>query len=103
MGWAKVDACLSVISTVRVRYAYANNFSSDSVVEALQKPGQFPVRIETDRLSPDDEINRAVDLYEQGLRGSCTGYKYFNSAPGSPGECAIYGPAGQFIQFHNSW
>lgn len=103
MGWAKIDACLSVISTVRVRYAYNNSFASDSVVEALTRPGQFPVRIETDRPSPDPELNQAVEQYEQGLRGSCTGFKYFNSVPGYPGECVIYGPAGQFIQFHNSW
>lgn len=102
MAWAKVDACLSIISTVRVRYAYGTG-ASDTVYEALTRPGQFNVRIETDRPSPDDELNQTVELYEQGMRGSCTGFRYFNSSPGAPGDCVIYGPLGQFVQFHHSW
>lgn len=103
MGWSKVDACLSVISTVRVRSAYGGNNYTGSLIENLMRPGQFNVRIETDQPSPDADLNYAVELYEQGARGSCTGYLYFNSSPSGPGACVIYGAANQFIQFHNSW
>ncbi len=103
MAEAKVDACLSVISTVRMRYAYPNNFAGSDLLSTLLAPGQFQVTIYTDRPGPDPDLNWAVEQYQHGLRGSCNGYLYFNSIPGGPAECTIRASNGQFLQFHNSW
>lgn len=103
MGAAKIDACLSVISTVRVRYAYANNFAGDDLLSTLFAPGQFNVPMYTDRPGPDPDLMWAVEQYAAGMRGSCTGFRYFNSIPGGPAQCTIYASNGQFLQFHNSW
>lgn len=103
MAEAKVDACLSVISTVRMRYAYPNHFAGSDLLSTLLAPGQFQVAIYTDRPGPDPDLNWAVEQYQHGLRGSCNGYLYFNSIPGGPAECTIRAGNGQFLQFHNSW
>jgi hypothetical protein len=102
MGWSKVDACLSVISTVRARYAYTNGFYTSSVLETITAPGQFNVRIETDQPGPSAELNEAVQLYADGVRGSCSGYLYFTGQPRSD-ACVIYGYGNQALYFFNSW
>lgn len=102
MGWSKVDACLSVISTVRARYAYENRFYTSSVLETIIAPGQFNVRIETDQPGPDPDLNQAVELYAGGMRGSCNGYLYFTGQPQSD-ACVIYGYGSQALYFFNSW
>lgn len=103
MAEAKVDACLSVISTVRMRYAYPNNFAGSDLLSTLLAPGQFQVTIYTDRPGPDPDLNWAVEQYQHGMRGSCNGFLYFNSIPGGPAQCTIRASNGQFLQFHNSW
>jgi hypothetical protein len=45
----------------------------------------------------------AVEQYQAGARGSCNGYPYFDSVPGGPSSCVIYGPGGQFEEFHTGW
>jgi hypothetical protein len=102
MGWSRVDACLSVISTVRARYAYNNRFYTSSVLETITAPGQFNVRIETDQPGPSAELNQAVELYAGGMRGSCSGYLFFTGQPRSD-ACVIYGYGDQALYFFNSW
>jgi hypothetical protein len=99
----RVDACLSVLSTVRQRYAYPSAFNESSVAEVLAHPGQFNVTIHTDRPAPDPAMMQAVLAYESGARGSCTGYLYFNSTPGGPSLCVIRSADGSYIEFHNGW
>jgi hypothetical protein len=99
MTGVKVDACLSVISTVRARYAYTGNYPD--LMSAVMAPGQFNVTIHTDQPGPDADLNWAVDQYQTGARGSCNGYPYFNSIPGGPAECTLRSGNGQFLQFHN--
>lgn len=103
MQEVKVDACLSVISTVRARYAYYNAFGETTVLETLMRPGQFNISIRTDIPSPDPDLNWTVELYVAGARGACTGYLYFNSVPGGPSECVIRASNGQWVEFHNGW
>jgi hypothetical protein len=100
---AKVDACLSVISTVRARYAYYNEFPETDVIGTLMRPGQFLITIHTDRPGPDPDLNWTVEMYAAGMRGSCTGFLYFNSAPGGPVLCTIRAGNGSFMEFHNGW
>ncbi len=102
MAERKVDACLSVISTVRARYAYSNGFPETDVLGTLRRPGQFNVTIYTDRPGPDPDLNWAVEQYQAGARGSCSGYLYFDSVPGGPSLCQIYSSGG-WIEFHNGW
>ncbi len=103
MAEQKVNACLSVISTVRARYAYYNAFSTTNVVDTLRAPGQFNVRIETGSPSPDPDLNWTVEQYQAGMRGTCNGYLYFNSLPDGPVLCTITSSTGEFMHFHNSW
>ncbi len=95
------DACLSTISTVRLRYIRANASAPASIVDILRAPGQFNVRIETDRPSPSQAMNDAVEQYQAGMRGSCNGYYFFDSAPPQAGACVIYGYANQSMRFYN--
>ena len=101
MGENKVDACLSIISTVRVRYAVSTRFTTTTMLEVLTKPFAFSVPIDALQPSPDAEINDTVALYQRGIRGSCTGYLYFDSVERGPHDCVIYGPDGQFIEFYS--
>ena len=101
MTGVKVDACLSVISTVRARYAYANNFNYSDLLSVIMAPGQFNVTVYTDQPGPDPDLNWAVDQYQTGARGTCNGYLYFNSIPGALAECTLRSSNGQFLQFHN--
>ncbi len=103
MQEVKIDACWSVISTVRARYAYSNGFTETDVIGTLSRPGQFSITFYTDRPGPDDELNWAVDQYRAGARGSCNGYLYFDSAPGGPSLCVIRAANGQWVEFHNGW
>lgn len=100
MGAARTDACLSVISTVRARYVYGSGLGDD-VLSVLQWPNQFNIEIRTDAPYPD--LISVVEQYQNGARGSCNGYFYFDSVPGGPSLCVIYGDANQFIEFHNGW
>jgi hypothetical protein len=102
MAGSKVDACLSVISTVRARYMYANSFYETDVLSTLTRPGQFNVEIHTDRPAPDADLVWAVEQYEAGARGSCNAFLYFDSDPGGPSLCQIYSANG-WIEFHNGW
>ncbi|GAB4477668.1 MAG: hypothetical protein Kow00124_21110 [Anaerolineae bacterium] len=102
MAERKIDACLSVISTVRARYAYSNGFPETDVLGTLRRPGQFNVTVYTDRPGPDPDLNWAVEQYQAGARGSCNGYLYFDSVPGGPSLCQIYSSGG-WIEFHNGW
>jgi hypothetical protein len=100
MGSVKYDACLSVISTVRARYVYGSGLGSD-VLSVLQWPNQFNIPINKD--SPNSVFIGTVEEYQNGARGSCNGYFYFDSVPGSPSLCVIYGASNQFLDFHNGW
>lgn len=100
MGVTRVDACLSVISTVRARYAYSNRYSATNVLETITAPGQFNVRIETDRPVPDAEMVSAVEDYQRGARGSCSGYLHFDSASPRANDCVIYGYGGTWLRFY---
>jgi len=100
MGAARRDACLSVISTVRARYIYGSGLGYD-VLSVLQWPGQFNIPINT--ASPHPDMYPIVQQYQNGARGSCNGYLYFDSVPGEPALCVIRGAAEQFIEFHNGW
>lgn len=100
MGAARNDACLSVISTVRARYVYGSGLGDD-VLSVLQWPNQFNIEVRTDAPHPD--LISVVEQYQNGARGSCNGYFYFDSVPGGPSLCIIYGDANQFIEFHNGW
>lgn len=99
----RVDACWSVISTVRARYAYSNSFPETDVMGTLLRPGQFNITVHTDRPGPDEDLNWAVLQYQTGARGSCNGYLYFDSVPGGPSLCVIRASNGQWIEFHNGW
>jgi hypothetical protein len=100
MGAARNDGCLSVISTVRARYVYGSGMGDD-VLSVLQWPNQFNIEVRTG--SPHPDLISVVEQYQNGARGSCNGYFYFDSVPGGPSLCIIYGAANQFIEFHNGW
>jgi hypothetical protein len=100
MGSVKYDACLSVISTVRARYVYGTGLGSD-VMSVLQWPNQFNIPIKTD--APNAVFIGTVEEYQNGARGSCNGYFYFDSVPGGPSLCVIFGASNQFLDFHNGW
>jgi hypothetical protein len=101
MGEVKIDACLSVISTVHARYAQPNGFDELNLIDALLRPGQFHISIETGRPAPDSSLYDTVEQYQAGSRGSCDGYLYFDSVPGGPSLCVINASNGQFLDFHN--
>jgi hypothetical protein len=103
MQEVRVDACLSVISTVRARYAYSNGFPETDVVGTLLRPGQFNIEFDTGQPAPDPELYWIVEQYQYGLRGSCNGYLYFDSVPGGPSLCVIRSGNNQFMEFHNGW
>lgn len=104
MGSVKIDACYSVISTIRARYAYESSpFPERDVIGTLLRPNQFYGTWYTDRPGPDPDLNWAVEQYRLGARGSCNGYYFFDSVPGGPSLCVIYGAGGQFMEFHNGW
>lgn len=103
MGEVKIDACLSVISTVHARYSQPNNYDELNLIDALLRPGQFNVTIETGRPAPDTSLYDTVGQYQSGSRGSCDGYLYFDSVPGGPSLCVINASNGQFLDFHNGW
>lgn len=103
MGNVKLDGCLSVISTVRARYAYPNGFAETDVIGTLSSPGQFNIEFSTTEPAPDPDLLWAVEQYQVGLRGSCNGYLYFDSVPGGPSLCVIQSSNGQWIEFHNGW
>jgi hypothetical protein len=100
MGAARVDGCLSVISTVRARYVYGSGLGHD-VLSVLQWPGQFNIQIDTS--NPHSDMYPIVEQYQDGARGSCNGYLYFDSVSGGPSLCVIYGSGTQFLEFHNGW
>jgi hypothetical protein len=97
------DACLSVISTVRARYAYNSGFKETDVVSTLLREDQFPIEFYTDRPAPIADFYNLVELYQYGARGSCNGYLYYDSVPGGPSLCVLTASNGQFIEFHNGW
>lgn len=104
MREARIDACLSVISTVRRRYAYDDDpYHEDTISETLLRENQFPIDFELARPAPDDQLMNAVDEYQWGARGSCTGYLYYDSVPGGPSLCVIRAANNQFVEFHNGW
>jgi hypothetical protein len=105
MGNVKIDACLSVISTVRARYAYSNSpFRERDIISTLEKPGQFTgVKWDVNRPASDPDLLWAVNQYQVGMRGSCNGYLYFDSISGGPSLCVIRSSNGQFMEFHNGW
>ena len=103
MGEVRVDACWSVISTVRARYAYGNSFGDEDVIDALIREGQFNFDFDPSQPAPDAELVWAVEQYQQGARGSCNGFLYFDSVPGGPVLCTIRSSNGQFLDFHNGW
>lgn len=104
MREARYDACLSVISTVRRRYAYEDDpYHEETIEETLLRENQFPIDFELDRPAPDAELRQAVDQYQWGARGTCTGYLYYDSVPGGPSLCVIRSAGGQFVEFHNGW
>jgi hypothetical protein len=103
MGGARIDACWSVLSTVRERYAYPNEFEEIDVAGTLMRPGQFPIEIHFDYAAPDEELYRAVIQYQLGARGSCNGYLFYDSLSGGPSECVIRSSNGSWIEFHNGW
>lgn len=104
MGDVRTDACLSVISTVRARYAYNSGFGTSDVISTILAEGQFTgVKIDTARPAPDADLLWMVEVYASGARGSCTGYFYFDSVSGGPSLCVIRSSNGQFIEFHNGW
>lgn len=103
MAERRVDACLSVVSTVRQRYAYANEFDETDIAGTLARPRQFPVEIHFDYPAPDQELYWAVTQYQYGARGSCNGYLYYDSVPGGPSLCVVRASNGQWEEFHNGW
>jgi hypothetical protein len=104
MGDVRTDACLSVISTVRARYAYNSGFGTSDVISTILAKGQFTgVKIDTAQPAPDPELLWMVEIYASGARGSCTGYFYFDSISGGPSLCVIRSSNGQFVEFHNGW
>lgn len=102
MGAVRNDACLSVISTVRARYAYNSGFRETDVISTLLGEGQFSFTFDPGQPAPDPSLRDLVIAYQYGARGSCTGYLYFDSIPGGPSLCVLSG-GGQFIEFHNGW
>jgi len=103
MGDVLADACLSVISTVRARYAYSSGFGTSDVISTILAEGQFTgVEIDTNQPA-SSELYWLAEIYANGARGSCTGYFYFDSVPGGPSLCVIRSSNGQFIEFHNGW
>ncbi|MBN1311825.1 MAG: hypothetical protein JXB30_10420 [Anaerolineae bacterium] len=103
MGDVVADACLSVISTVRARYAYNSGFGTNDVISTILAEGQF-TGVEIDTSQPaSSELYWLAEIYANGARGSCTGYFYFDSVPGGPSLCVIRSSNGQFIEFHNGW
>lgn len=103
MAEQRIDACWSVISTVRQRYAYTNAYHEESIVDTLERENQFPITFHTDRPAPDEELQNAVRQYQYGARGSCTGYLYYDSVPGGPSLCVITSSNGSFVEFHQGW
>lgn len=104
MREARIDACLSVISTVRRRYAYEDDpYHEDTIAETLLRENQFPIDFELDRPAPDGDLVSAVANYQWGARGSCTGYLYYDSVPGGPSLCVIRAANNQFVEFHDGW
>jgi len=97
----QIDACLSVISTIRQRYAYPNGFGETDVISTILRPNQFNVEIRTDE--PHPTFYPVVEQYQNGARGSCSGFLFFDSVPGGPSLCRIAGLAGLWIEFHNGW
>ncbi len=103
MAEARVDACLSVISTVRARYAYGSGFAETDVISTLRRPGQFNFDFDPSQPAPDAEMYWVVQQYQWGMRGSCNGFLYFDSVPGGPSLCVIQSSTGEFMEFHNGW
>lgn len=103
MGEARIDACLSVISTVRQRYAHDNAFLETDIASTLARPMQFPIEYHFNYPAPDEELQWSVTQYQWGARGSCSGYLYYDSVPGGPSECVILSENGSWIEFHNGW
>jgi hypothetical protein len=103
MAEARVDACLSVISTVRARYAYGSGFPETDVISTLRRPGQFNFDFDPSQPAPDTELYWVVQQYQWGMRGSCNGFLYFDSVPGGPSLCVIQSSTGEFMEFHNGW
>ena len=86
------------------RYAYEDDpYHESTIAGTLQRENQFPIDFELDRPAPDDELVSAVDQYQWGARGSCTGYLYYDSVPGGPSLCVIRASNNQFVEFHNGW
>lgn len=96
----KIDACLSVLSTARTLDMFYNSPGSN-ILGVLDRA--FYVTVHTDRPSPDPELDWTVEAYINGMRGSCTGYMYFNSDPGGPSLCVIRSSNGSWVEFHNGW
>jgi hypothetical protein len=104
MAEKKIDACLSVISTIRARYAYNSPFKERDIVSTLERTGQFTgLKWTADRPGPDPDLMWAVNQYQAGARGSCSGYLYFDSLPGGPVLCSIHSSNNEFMDFHNGW
>ena len=103
MREARYDACLSVIATVRQRYAYENAYTEGGIQETLLRENQFPITFHLDRPAPDEQFQEAVQQYQWGARGSCTGYLYYDSVPGGPSICVIESSNGSFVEFHRGW
>jgi hypothetical protein len=104
MREARYDACLSVISTVRRRYAYDDDpYREDTIEETLLRENQFPIEFDLTRPAPDDFLVQAVSQYQWGARGSCNGYLYYDSVPDGPSLCVIRSVDGQFVEFHDGW
>ncbi len=103
MAEVRIDACLSVISTVRARYVYYNNFGETDVIGTLQRAGQFPIDFDTSQPAPDQDLYWTVIQYQYGARGSCNGFLFYDSVPGGPVLCVIRSSNGQFMEFHNGW
>jgi hypothetical protein len=99
MGTSRDDACLSAISTVQTRYI--SGIMGMDVLSVLRWPGQFNVPIDT--TTSNAAMSSIVEQYANGIRGSCSGYLYFDSTPGGPSQCVIYGAVSQFLEFHNGW
>lgn len=95
------DACLSVISTVRARYAYPNGFTEKDVIGTLLRPNQFSIEVQTE--TPNTRFYSIVEEYQDGARGSCNGFLFFDSVPDGPSLCQIYGVNGMFVEFHDGW
>jgi hypothetical protein len=102
MAEARIDACWSVISTVRARYAYGG-FGDSDVISVLTREGQFNFEFDLAQPAPDPELYWAVEQYQLGARGSCNGFLYFDSVAGGPVLCVIRASNGQFLEFHNGW